>query len=324
METGRPDLAEPYFKKLVEIANDARSRFALSAFYVSVDRYADAFKVLERDRARTRSISRRRKSASRCCYYATEQPPSRASGVDEVLAKDARNGQALTVKARCSWRTSKPHDALERVKQAIMVDPRLADAHLTLARVQLALNDVDEARKAFNDTLKLDPNSLPAQLELSELHRNRNEIDTAIQFAEKAIKTNPGNLAARLSLVRALMVRDQDHARAEQELKTCSVRHHGFAARARRARADTLASERPERGPAIVRTRAQARSPVDRSGDRPGRDRPDAQADERGAGAYRRVSCQASGLCRPRWSWRRRSIVRWDSRQKPRRCSTAR
>jgi len=62
--------------------------------------------------------------------------------------------------------------------------------------------------------------SLAAQLELSELHRNRNEIDTAIQFAEQAITDNPRNLAARLTLVRALMVRAQDHSRAEKELVT--------------------------------------------------------------------------------------------------------
>ena len=224
MEMGKPALAEPYFKSLVEIANDERSRFALSGFYVSVGRYPEAFKTLE-DLAKNNEHFANAKIRIAMLHFANGNRQRAHQVIDEVLAKDSRSGPALTVKARLLLADRKTHEALEQVKNAVLVDPRLADAHLTLARVQLALNDVEEARKAFNDTLKLDPYSLSAQLELSELHRNRNEIDTAIQFAEDAIKTNPGNLAARLSLVRALMVRDEDHARAEQELKTVMARH---------------------------------------------------------------------------------------------------
>jgi putative PEP-CTERM system TPR-repeat lipoprotein len=224
MDEGKPALAEPHFKSLVEIANDERSRFALAAFYVSVNRFPEAFKTLE-DLARDKKHFAAAKIRIAMLYFVVNNRTRAHQVIDEVLARDARNGQALTMKARLLLADGKTPEALEAVKQAIMVDPRLADAQLALARVQLALHDVEEARKAFNDTLKLDPNSLPAQLELSELHRNRNEIDTAIQFAENAIKTNPGNLAARLSLVRALMVRDEDHARAEQELKIVLTRH---------------------------------------------------------------------------------------------------
>ena len=224
MEIGKPALAEPHFKSLVEIANDERSRFALSAFYVSVNRFSEAFKTLE-ELAKDKKHFAAAKIRIAMLHFVMDNRSRAHQVIDEVLASDARNGQALTMKARLLLADDKAQDALEKVKQAILVDPRLADAQLTLARVQLALRDVEEARKAFNDTLKLEPNSLPAQLELSALHRNRNEIDTAIQFAENAIKTNPGNLAARLSLVRALMVRDEDHARAEQELKIVLGRH---------------------------------------------------------------------------------------------------
>jgi Tfp pilus assembly protein PilF len=46
METGKQTLAEPFFKTLVEIGGDERARIALSAYYVSVGRYPDAFKTL--------------------------------------------------------------------------------------------------------------------------------------------------------------------------------------------------------------------------------------------------------------------------------------
>jgi tetratricopeptide (TPR) repeat protein len=224
METGRQTLAEPFFKTLVEISPDERARIALSGYYVSVGRYPDAFKTLE-DLATNPKHFATAKIRIAMLHYATAKRARAHQVIDEVLAREPRNSQALTVKARLLLADQKTREALERVKFAVLVDPRLADAHLVLARVQLALNDVEEARKALNDTLTLDPRSLTAQLELSELHRNRNEIDTAVQFAEQGVATSPGNLAARLTLVRALMVRDQDHARAEQELRTVLAKH---------------------------------------------------------------------------------------------------
>src|SRR5262245_18845362 len=224
METGRQTLAEPFFKTLVELGGDERARIALSGYYVSVGRFPDAFKTLE-DLATSPKYFAAAKIRIAMLHYATGKHDRAHQVIDEVIAREPRNGQALTVKARLLLADQSPRDALERVKHAVLVDPRLADAHLVLARVQLALNDVEEARKAFNDTLALDPRSLAAQLELSELHRNRNEIDTAVQFAEQAIATSPGNVAARLTLVRALMVRDHDRARAEEELRAVLAKH---------------------------------------------------------------------------------------------------
>ena len=225
MDEGKPALAEPHFKSLVEIANDEPSRFALAAFYVSVNRFPEAFKTLE-ELARDKKHFAAAKIRIAMLYFVVNNRSRAHQVIDEVLARDPRNGQALTMKARLLLADGKTPEALEAVKQAIMVDPRLADAQLALARVQLALHDVEEARKAFNDTVEAGPELAAGPARASELHhRNRNEIDTAIQFAENAIKTNPGNLAARLSLVRALMVRDEDHARAEQELKIVLTRH---------------------------------------------------------------------------------------------------
>lgn len=224
METGRQTLAEPFFKTLVEISNDERARIALSSYYVSVGRHNDAFKTLE-ELATSAKYFAAAKIRIAMLHHALGKRALAHQVIDEVLAREPRNGPALTVKARLLLADQKTREALERVKLAVLVDPRLADAHLVLARVHLALNEVEEARKALNDTLTLDPRSLTAQLELSELHRNRNEIDTSVQFAEQGIATSPGNLAARLTLVRALMVRDQDHDRAEQELRTVLARH---------------------------------------------------------------------------------------------------
>ncbi len=264
METGQQTLAEPFFKTLVEISPDERARIALSAYYVSVGRYPDAFKTLE-DLATNPKHFAAAKIRIAMLHYATAQRALAHQVIDEVLAREPRNSQALTVKARLLLADQKPREALERAKFAVLVDPRLADAHLVLARAQLALNDVEEARKALNDTLTLDPRSLTAQLELSELHRNRNEIDTAVQFAEQGIATSPGNLAARLTLVRALMVRDQDHARAEEELRTVLAKHptsarsHGLMAQLLLNRNDLNAAQQSfERELALDRSSVEA------------------------------------------------------------------
>jgi tetratricopeptide (TPR) repeat protein len=182
-------------------------------------------------------------------YYANGRKGRAEQIIDEVLKKEPRSAAAMTVKARLLLAARKAPEALELIKTAIQIDPRSADALLTLARAQKELNDVEEARKALNDALKLNAHLLAAQLELSELHRNRNEIETAIQFAEDAIVSDPGNLAARLTLVRALMLRDQDHTRAEKELRTLLARHpnsaraHGVLAQLLLSRNELAASQ---------------------------------------------------------------------------------
>lgn len=245
----RANLAEPYFKAMVEIANDEKSRLALTGYYVSVGRFADARKTLTQ-LAADKSHYATASVGIAILDYAAGQRPRAHQLIDEVLHREPRNAGALTVKARLLLAEKRPTEALERIKTAVLVDPRSADAQLTLARIQLALNDVETARKAFNDTLKLEPHSLAAQLELSELHRNRNEIDTAIQFAEQAVADSPRNLPARLTLVRALMVRDQDHARAEKEMRALivkepdSARAHGAMAQLLLSRNDLPAAQR--------------------------------------------------------------------------------
>ena len=220
---GRPNLAEPYFKSMVEIANDEKSRLALTGYYVSVNRFPDALKTLQELASDKKSYAKASVGIAMLEYALGERQRAHQL-IDEVLKREPNNAGALTVKARLLLAEKHPTEALERIKLALAADPKSAEAQLTLARIHMALTDVETARKAFNDTLKLDPHSLAAQLELSELHRNRKEIDTAIQFAELAITENPRNLAARLTLVRALMVRDQDHSRAEKELQTVLAR----------------------------------------------------------------------------------------------------
>jgi predicted Zn-dependent protease len=219
MEAGRPAQAEQYLKTLVDISKDERSQYALSAFYVSVGRPDDALKTLEQVAKQPGQYATATIKIA-VLYYANGRKGRAEQIIDEVLKKEPRSAAAMTVKARLLLAARKAPEALELIKTAIQIDPRSADALLTLARAQKELNDVEEARKALNDALKLNAHLLAAQLELSELHRNRNEIETAIQFAEDAIVSDPGNLAARLTLVRALMLRDQDHTRAEKELRT--------------------------------------------------------------------------------------------------------
>ncbi len=262
---GRPNLAEPYFKSMVEIANDEKSRLALTGYYVSVNRFPDALKTLQELASDKKSYAKASVGIA-MLEYAMGQRPRAHQLIDEVLKREPNNAGALTVKARLLLAEKHPTEALERIKLAVAADPKSAEAQLTLARIHMALPDVETARKAFNDTLKLDPHSLAAQLELSELHRNRKEIDTAIQFAELAITENPRNLAARLTLVRALMVRDQDHSRAEKELQTVLVETAQLPARPRCAGATALEPQRSGAGAAVVRARAGAGSAV-RGGD---------------------------------------------------------
>jgi len=113
------------------------------------------------------------------------------------------------------------------INDAVTIDPRSPQVQLMRGKVYVARNELEEARKAFNEALDLDRFGVgvDAALELAQLHMRRREMDTSIAFADQGVKTHPDSLEARLLLVRTLMVRSEDHPRAENEAKALLARY---------------------------------------------------------------------------------------------------
>jgi tetratricopeptide (TPR) repeat protein len=217
IQLNRLDDAERYLKALVETSTDPRTRYALADFLMGRQRFDEARAVLF-ETAKDKSEYATAMTKMALLEFAAGSPEQSQKIVDDILAKDAHNSGALSMKARLLLAQKRPADALEPAKLAVDYDQRSASALLTLGRVYRALNSLEEARKTFNDVLKLDPHSLPTQLELAEIHRSRNEVDSALEFAEEAANEHKDNVPARLMLIRTLLIRDDDYPRAGREL----------------------------------------------------------------------------------------------------------
>ena len=86
--SGRPNLAEPYFKSMVEIANDEKSRLALTGYYISVNRFPDALKTLQ-ELASDKKHYARASVGIAMLEYAMGDRPRAHKLIDEVLVARA-------------------------------------------------------------------------------------------------------------------------------------------------------------------------------------------------------------------------------------------
>ncbi len=215
IETDRAAESKPLLQAMADLSRDPASRMALADFYTSIGRPDTAIEMLE-----ALAGDEEQFVAAKLRIAAAQLSARRTAlaigALDEVLARDSRHPEALSLKAQILF-ASKPEEALVLAKRAVEVSPNLARAQLALARIYLAMGDQDNARKSFTEALRLDPGAHRARLELARLHVARGEVDTSMQLAEQAVRNRPGDLAARLTLLRVLMARPHDKARAVSE-----------------------------------------------------------------------------------------------------------
>lgn len=222
--------AEPFIKTVIAVSKDPAASLSLADYYLATNRPDDATQVLNGLASNTPSLFSEAKLRLAMIEFSAGRRAAAHQHVDAVLARTARDSDALTMKARLLLADGKPDDAREKVEAALDANPKSALAHLSKARILVSTNHQTDAIKEFKETIALDPGSLAAQLELADFHRRRTEIDTALGYADQAIKAHPNNLQARLTRVRVYLSRDTDYDRAAKELDTLTKRYPGASA----------------------------------------------------------------------------------------------
>ena len=196
--TGRAAEAEAPLKAVADVTNDGK--LTLSDYYLTVHRFGDARRMLEGvpqsdeqtyRTARLRLAGLDLQSGDRQHAYAL---------VDEVLAKEPQNTDALLLKAQLLVSDGKVDEALTVVRQAVQNDPRSAQAQYALGRLLVRQRDSQDAMNAFNEALKLNPNLAEVEMELAKLHFEAGRIDVAEQFARNATTKIPGYTDALILL----------------------------------------------------------------------------------------------------------------------------
>ncbi|MCX6545025.1 MAG: tetratricopeptide repeat protein [Acidobacteria bacterium] len=217
LSTNRAPEAEAYLKAVADTTKDGGSQMALASYFVYMQRHADAIAILE-TLSKEKQTFATAKTRIASIQYMDRKPAEAHKTIDEVLAQEPANVNALLTKAQFLLAEKKTDDALGRVKAAVTADPRNPAAQYLLGTIYASRDEADEAIKAYSEVLKLNPRAVPAQLQLARLNLARGALGPAVQFAEQAVKGQPDNPAAHLILCRALIARG-DVTRAETETK---------------------------------------------------------------------------------------------------------
>jgi tetratricopeptide (TPR) repeat protein len=207
ISTGRAAEAEAPFKTFADVARGSAGKLTLSDYYIMVNRTGDARRTLEAvpQTDRQSYLTARLRLARLALQTGDRQ---RASAlVDEVLAKDPQNVDALLVKGQLLVSEGKSDEALAAVREATAKDPRSAQAQYALGRLLVTQRDSQNAMNAFSEAVKLNPNLGEAELELAKLHFDGGRIDLAEQFARSAATKVSGNGEAQILLAHIDLVK---------------------------------------------------------------------------------------------------------------------
>jgi tetratricopeptide (TPR) repeat protein len=151
---------------------------------------------------------------------AEKKPAEAYKVIDEILAKNPADAQALVLRARLEQNEGKRDLAMTSAQRAAKASPNSVAAHFLLGELHAARGQTEEAIAAFNEVLRLNPSVVGAQLELARLNLTRaGGGATSVGYSEQVLARQPGNPLARLTLVRGLLAQG-DVARAEREMQT--------------------------------------------------------------------------------------------------------
>ena len=226
----KPDDAEKYLKRILEISKTPEAAVAMADFYISRRDEVSARGLLE---PLTTSASAKTGSMASVRLAALDHAAGRRDEayrkLDQVLTTNSADLQALLIKSTMLLDEGRRDEALAPAEQAVKTHADSTAAFFTLGRVQAARNQTDAAIAAFKEALRLNPRATGAQIALARLHLATGRSAESVSFAEDAVRTDPGNADARLALARGLIARG-DFARAEAELARLSAAYPRWAA----------------------------------------------------------------------------------------------
>ncbi|MBM3778670.1 MAG: tetratricopeptide repeat protein [Acidimicrobiia bacterium] len=226
LTTGRVAEAEGPLKAAVAAADDLRTRLALADYYVLTGRGAAARPVLEEiaGDARLRDGGGATAAATRLASidFAAGRAAEAHGRLDAVLARDARNSEALQVKARILLAERRLDPALDAARTAAEADSSSSPAQHLLGSVLAARGEREAAIAAFSEAARLNPQAVASRVQLSQLTLAGGSA-TALGVAQEARSLSGGPEVA-LANVRALLARG-DVARAEPILRRLMEEH---------------------------------------------------------------------------------------------------
>ena len=179
----------------------AKGKLILADYYVRVRRLSEA-KALYEEVATGAEHVVRAKLRLASLGFADDRAGAKRI-VDEILAKDPTQVEALVARAQLQLQEGRPDEALKTARAAVASAPNVPSVHFVLGLALKAQYQTDEARAALKDALQVDPSFAPAVLELARMELAASRFESAADYAQTAVSLVPGNGDAYLLLARA-------------------------------------------------------------------------------------------------------------------------
>ena len=210
----QPKEAEPYLKTLAETLPDGTGKLLLADYYISLQRRDEAQRILEAVAASGVKGASSAKLRLAGLGLGSGDPAAAMKLIDDVLAKEPHNWEALLAKGQTLLGLGKVGEAFAAVQSAAQTNPQSSETQFALGRMYVLRGQRQEADAAFTQALKLNPRMAIAEYELAKLHFAANQLDQAEQFARAAVLKVNGYVAPHLLLARIYLMRGET-AKAE-------------------------------------------------------------------------------------------------------------
>ena len=219
--TNRLKEAEKPLKAVAESGGGWQDKIALADYYVRTQRVNEARTVYQAvasdplggNTARLRLASLGLLEGNRAEAHRL---------IDEILARQPANAEALIGRAQLQFREGKSAEALASARAAVAASPSSSLAHFVLGRILKAQAQTDEAKAQFEAALSSHPNFVPAHMELGQLALIRGDAAGAVQHANAVLDQAPAYGEARLLLSRAYLTQG-NVAAAEKALSVPQI-----------------------------------------------------------------------------------------------------
>ncbi len=136
---------------------------------------------------------------------------------EKALAIDARNADALVLRANALAGLKDLDGALEEIQEALSIDPS-ASRHSNLGAILAARGNSAEAEAAFRQAIVIDPGSVQAHLALAQYLWSAGRAGEAEASFKDALALEPDNVLANQAIA-AFYVQSERAADAEPHLK---------------------------------------------------------------------------------------------------------
>ena len=213
---GRAAEAEAPLKAVAEATKTTPAKLTLADYYLGQRRVDQATPILnDVATAEDGYIPARIRLAQ--LEYATNKQQSAHQRIKEVLAKDAKQVDALVMQAHMLLTERKVDEAQKSAEAAVAANANSAPAQNVLGDVMVVKAEPQVALRAYNEALRINPRVVAVKLKVAQLQMQQGDADAAVLATEEAVRQSRGNPAARMLRARALIAR-RDYNRAEEDL----------------------------------------------------------------------------------------------------------